>query len=304
MGRIEIKAIYSDAYEVDIGLHIFPTVKFRLIREKLIKDKLLKEEDFIQAPPASTEQILLAHTESYLNKLDQGTLSPQELFTLELPYSKALVRASRICVGGTILAAKLALEQKRPCLHLGGGFHHAFSDHGEGFCVLNDVACAVKFCSLRKGVDRIMIVDCDLHQGNGNADIFRDYENVFTFSIHEQNNYPPIKPPSDLDIGLPSGTEDEQYLDALRNNLPKIFQDFQPQLIFYIAGADPYLKDQLGGLGLTMDGLSRRDEFIFTQAKRKGATVVVVLGGGYCPDIKDTVNIHYNTAKKALEVFG
>ncbi len=263
----------------------------------------MQDEDFIQAPGASCEELLLVHTKSYLNKLNQGTLSPQEIFTLELPYSKSLVRASRICVGGTILAAKLALEDGA-CIHLGGGFHHAFSDHGEGFCVLNDVACATKFCLRHKGIGRIMIVDCDLHQGNGNAEIFKDCKSVFTFSIHQESNYPAIKPPSDLDIGLADGTGDEEYLAALRNNLPRIFKDFRPRLIFYIAGADPYLKDQLGGLSLTLQGLSRRDEFIFSLAKVAQAAIAVVLGGGYALDINDTVTIHYNMVKLAPEVFG
>ena len=299
---MKIKVVYSDAYEVDIGAHVFPTAKFRLVRAKLIQENIICEGDFIAAPLASSDEILLVHTKSYLNKLNQGTLSPQEIFTLELPYSRALVRASRICVGGTILAAKLALKNA-VSVHLGGGFHHAFAGHGEGFCVLNDVACAAKFCCLNQNVEKIMIVDCDLHQGNGNADIFREDRNVFTFSIHQQNNYPVIKPPSDLDIGLPDGTGDEEYLKALQKKLPQIIRDFQPRLIFYIAGADPYLRDRLGALGLTLEGLSKRDELVFTLAKQNGANLAVVFGGGYAQDIKDTVTIHYNTVKKALEVF-
>lgn len=242
------------------------------------------------------------HTRKYLDKLDRGTLSPQEVFTLELPYSKGLKLASRICVGGTILMAKSALKNN-VSVHLGGGFHHAFSDHGEGFCVLNDVACAVKSCLARQDVEKIMIVDCDLHQGNGNAEIFKEYENVFTFSIHQENNYPFIKPPSDLDIGLPDGAGDEEYLDALRKKLPQIIESFQPQLIFYIAGADPYIKDQLGGLNLTLEGLNKRDAFIFGLAKAAAVPVAVVLGGGYAANINDTVTIHYQMVKKALEVF-
>ncbi len=268
----------------------------------MIKDRLLSVKDFIQAPAASSKEILLVHTKTYLEKLNQGTLSPQEIFTLELPHSKNLVKASCICVGGTILAAKLALRDG-VCIHLGGGFHHAFTDHGEGFCVLNDVACATKFCQGLRDIDRIMIVDCDLHQGNGNANIFRNCSSVFTFSIHQQNNYPGIKPPSDLDIGLADGTGDKEYLDAIQKNLPRLFKEIQPQLIFYIAGADPYLKDQLGGLSLSVEGLSRRDEYIFALAKQNAASIAVVLGGGYALDINDTVRIHYNMVKKGLEVF-
>ncbi|MBU4141145.1 MAG: histone deacetylase [Candidatus Omnitrophica bacterium] len=303
MRQNRIKAVYSNAYEVNIGAHVFPTVKFRLTREKLIQEKVIPEQDFIAAPCASWDELLLVHTKSYLNKLNQGTLSPQEIFTLEMPYSKALVRASRICVGGTILAAKLALKDGA-CVHLGGGFHHAFADHGEGFCVLNDVACALRYCRQHLNLEKIAILDCDLHQGNGNADIFKDCKNVFTFSIHQQNNYPAIKPPGDLDIGLADGAGDDEYLGALQKNLPKVFKDFRPRLIFYIAGADPYLKDQLGALALTMEGLSRRDEFVFALAKENGVCAAVVFGGGYALDINDTVIIHCNTVKKALEVFG
>jgi acetoin utilization deacetylase AcuC-like enzyme len=297
-----IKIVYSDAYEVNIGNHVFPTAKFRLVRERLINRRIVDESVFVAAPYASRNELLLVHSEEYLNKLDEGTLSPEEIYTLELPYSKVLGEASRVCVGGTILAAKLAL-QERISVHLGGGFHHAFADHGEGFCVLNDVACAAQFCQLKQKIERIMIVDCDLHQGNGSADIFKNNKNVFTFSIHQENNYPVIKPPSDLDIGLADGTGDEEYLDVLQYNLTSVFRDFRPQLIFYIAGADPYFKDQLGGLRLTIEGLSRRDKFVFTLAKQSRSSVAVIFGGGYALDIDDTVTIHYNTVREALEAF-
>lgn len=294
--------MYSDRYEVDLGAHVFPTVKFRLVRERLLEEKFVAEKDFLPAPGASEEELLSVHTKSYLDKLDRGALSYQEILTLELPYSRALVEASRICAGGTILAAKFALKE-RASVHLGGGFHHAFSDHGEGFCVLNDVACAARFCQRQQKINRILILDCDLHQGNGNADIFRDSPDIFTFSIHQQNNYPAIKPPSDLDIGLDDGTGDDAYLQALEKNLPQTFKDFRPQLIFYIAGADPYVYDQLGGLSLTLDGLSRRDKFVFDLIKQNKAAVAVVFGGGYAREINDTVTIHYNTVKQVQEIF-
>ncbi|MBN3038035.1 MAG: histone deacetylase [Candidatus Omnitrophica bacterium] len=298
----KVKAVYSDAYEVDIGAHVFPTVKFRLIRERLLKDRLITEDDCVLAPEASSEEILLVHTKEYLDKLDNGTLSLQEIFTLEIPYSPALVRAARYCVGGTILAAKLALETSA-CAHIGGGFHHAFADHGEGFCVLNDVACAATFCNKKKGIEKIIIVDCDLHQGNANAHIFKKNKNIFTFSIHQENNYPVLKPPSDLDLGLADKTDDQRYLAALENNLPGIFAEFKPQLVFYIAGADPYEKDQLGGLALSIAGLEKRDEYVLSLARESGACCCVVFGGGYAQDIEDTVLIQYNTIKKAIEIF-
>ncbi|MFC1631377.1 histone deacetylase [Candidatus Omnitrophota bacterium] len=287
-----------------MGAHVFPTAKFRLTRERLLHEKLIQKEDFIPAPSCSDQDILRVHTQDYLDKLNQGTLSHQELLTLELPYSKELVQASRICVGGTILAAQLALgEKQRVSVHLGGGFHHAFSDHGEGFCVINDVACAAKFCLEQKNIARIMIVDCDLHQGNGTAAIFHDHPNVFTFSIHQQNNYPAIKPPSDLDIGLDDQAADQEYLETLQKELAQPIKDFRPELIFYIAGADPYLNDQLGGLRLTFAGLAQRDQLVASLAQAAGASFVVVFGGGYARDINDTAQIHYNTVKKTIEVF-
>jgi acetoin utilization deacetylase AcuC-like enzyme len=242
------------------------------------------------------------HTRPYLDKLKKATLSPQEILTLELPYSAALVEASRICVGGTILTAKTALEEGA-CVHLGGGFHHAFADHGEGFCLLNDVACAAKSCLKQGGIRKVLILDCDLHQGNGTAQIFQDCRDVFTFSIHQENNYPAFKPPGDLDIGLDDGTADQEYLTALKENLPRIFERFKPELVFYIAGADPYQLDQLGGLFLSLAGLSRRDELVLTLVKENGAALAVVFGGGYAVDINDTVIIHYNTARLTLEAF-
>jgi len=272
------------------------------VREKLLEEKIFSETDFIPAPIASEEEILLVHTRTYLDKLIQGRLSAQELHALELPYSQGLVTAARICVGGTILAARVALEQGA-AVHLGGGFHHAFTDHGEGFCVLNDVACAARWCRQKQGVERILICDCDLHQGNGNAKIFKDCPGTFTFSIHQQNNYPAAKPPSDLDVGLDDGVGDQEYLNVLKNHLPRVVQDLRPQLIFYIAGADPYLSDQLGGLRISLEGLAKRDKLVLRLAKRVKASVVVVFGGGYAQDINDTATIHYNTVKLTREVF-
>lgn len=257
----------------------------------------------MQAPEAKDEEILLAHTSSYLEKLIKGTLSDREILILELPYSLELVKASRTCVGGTIKAAEIASQKRSVCVHLGGGFHHAFSDHGEGFCVLNDVACAAYLALKRHYAEKIMVIDCDLHQGNGTAAIFSDTKSVFTFSIHQENNYPVLKPPSDLDLGLSDGVSDQEYLSLLETELPAVIERFNPDLIFYVAGADPYADDQLGGLNLSLEGLKKRDEYVLRLAQIRGIAVVIVLGGGYARDVDDTVTIHFNTAKIAQEVF-
>ena len=294
------KVVYSDEYDVDIGAHVFPTSKYKLIREELIGKRLLSEEDFEFPHPASEEDILLVHSKEYVNKLKNGTLSFEEIFKLELPYSKELVQASYICVNGTVKSCDIALERGAG-VHLGGGFHHAFRDHGEGFCIFNDVAIAIKKMTRDGKIKKAMVIDCDLHQGNGTADIFKDDEDVFTFSIHQESNYPFYKPKSDLDIGLDDYAQDKIYLSKLKEHIPKIISDFKPNLILYVAGADPYKDDQIGNLALTIDGLKERDKFIFETAKNFNVPIAVVLAGGYAVKIEDTVTIHFNTVKTALE---
>lgn len=291
--------MYSENYCVDIGAHVFPTVKYSLIYDRLKKAKSLPKSYFVSPGPARDEDVLLVHTEDYVRKLQTGNLSPFEILTLELPYSKELVDSSWLCVGGTILAVQIALKEKA-AVHLGGGFHHAFPDHGEGFCVLNDVAIGIRRLQVDGAIESAMVIDCDLHQGNGTAAIFKADEKVFTFSIHQENNYPFSKPPSDLDIGLPDGVGDEEYLSNLKDNIPRVIDEFKPELILYVAGADPYENDQLGGLRLTMGGLKRRDEFIFGVAKSNDIPIAACLAGGYAYEIEDTVKIHCNTVETAL----
>ena len=300
---MKVKIVYSERYAVDIGAHVFPTEKYKLIRKSLEEDEnVLPKIEFAEPPLASEDDIALVHDRAYLNKLTKGTLSPHEILTLELPYSKELVTGSFLCCGGTILASVLALEQKIG-IHIGGGFHHAFPDHGEGFCVLNDIAVAVKKLKKDKSIKKALIIDCDLHQGNGNAFIFKDDKDVFTFSIHQENNYPFYKPPSDLDIGLADRTKDKAYIECLEKHIPKVISDFKPEMIFYVAGADPYENDQIGNLALTIEGLKKRDEFIFFQGLNYGIPVAIVLAGGYAYNRDDTVRIHTNTIKSALGIF-
>ncbi len=295
-----IKFIYSPAYEVDIGAHVFPTCKYHLIKDEL-KKLGFSEKYFIEPEPADKENIELVHTSQYIKKLEEGTLSPVEILALELPYSKELVEASFLCAGGTIKACFNALEDKIG-IHIGGGFHHAFPDHGEGFCVLNDVAVGIKTLFREKKIKKALIIDCDLHQGNGTAYIFFKDRNVFTFSIHQRNNYPLYKPPSNLDIGLYDGVQDKEYLERLDDALENIINDFPLDFLLYIAGADPYINDQLGNFGLTMEGLRMRDVSVFAKAKEDNIPVCVVLAGGYAYNITDTVKIHLNTIIKGIEI--
>lgn len=297
-----VKIVYSPAYNVDIGSHVFPTAKYDLICNRLKEEGSLSKKDFIISYPAEDEDILRIHTPEYINKLKKGLLQRDELLVLELPYSPGLVKASYVCAQGTILTVQQALKES-VAIHLGGGFHHAFADHGEGFCVLNDIAIAIARLKHDGFIERALIIDCDLHQGNGTAKIFESEEDVFTLSIHQDNNYPLIKPPSNLDIGLADGTGDDEYLKELERNMLPIIAQFKPSLILYVAGADPYKFDQLGGLALSIEGLKKRDELIFRSAQKSLIPVAVVLAGGYAINLQDTVRIHFNTVSVALAIY-
>ena len=294
-----IPVVWCPRYEVDIGDHVFPVEKYRLIKQRLEVAGTLSSADLRTPEPAKVEDVLRVHTRSYWTKIAEGTLSPSEERLLELPFSPELREASLLCAGGTILACHLAMLQGRS-VHLGGGFHHAFADHGEGFCLLNDIAIAAATLIEAQEVDRIMTVDLDVHHGNGTASIFANEARVFTFSMHHQWNYPAIKPAGDLDVGLDDGVGDEEYLQRLREHLPRILEEHQPQLMLYLAGADPYEGDQLGGLGLSIDGLRERDEFVLNTAAEAKAAVAVTLAGGYAIRPSDTVAIHCGTVEAAL----
>lgn len=291
-----MKLIYSDKYVVNLKGHIFPVEKYRLIKEKLLKEKIVNLENFLVPKPASDEDVLLVHTEEYIRKLKTSSLSLNEIFTLELPFSSELVEASFLCAGGSILASQKALEEGLG-INLGGGFHHAFPDHGEGFCVLNDISIAIKKLQKERKVIKILIIDCDLHQGNGTSFIFKNDPSVFTFSIHQENNYPYPKQTSDLDIGLSNNVSDKEYLFYLKKYIPCIIKNFKPGLIVYLAGADPYFQDQLGGLGLTKKGLQERDQLIISEAYNNKIPFFITLAGGYAKKLEDTVEIHFNTIK-------
>jgi len=295
------KLVYHPDYDLHLGDHVFPSQKYRLVRERLLAEGLATPDDFVQPEPASDEDVLLVHEPGWIQRLKTGTLDFQELLRLEIPYSRKMVRAVFLATGGSILAARLALEDG-VAFNLSGGFHHAFPDHGEGFCAIHDVAVALRRLQRDGLIRRAMVVDCDVHQGNGTAYIFRADPSVFTISIHQYNNYPSLKPPSDIDIHLPDETGDEEYLELLSQAYLKSLDDFRPDLVAYVAGADPYELDQLGGLSLTLEGLKERDRLVFQAALDHGAAVFVTLAGGYAVNVDDTVTIHVNTVKAGQEV--
>jgi len=295
-----MKLVYSDQYDLNLGDHVFPSVKYKLTKEKLLRDGVVRPEDLVEPSPASDEDVALVHHREYIRKLKTGKLSHLEILRLEIPYSPELIRAVWLCAGGSILAARLALEDG-VAVSLGGGFHHAFPDHGEGFCVLHDVAIAIRRLQKDGAIERAMTVDCDVHQGNGTAEIFAADPTVFTFSIQQERNYPYPKPPSNLDISVEDGAEDEEYLAALEQGLDQSLGEFHPDAIFYLAGADPYREDQLGGLKLSLDGLKRRDRMVYEKARAKNIPVMVTLAGGYARRLEDTIQIHANTIRAAKE---
>ena len=293
---------YSPDYYADIGEgHVFPIRKFELVRDKLLAEKTLFAEEIIAPAPALIEDVLLIHDADYVKRLVAGELSAKEVRKLGLPWSKALVRRSFLATSGTIDAAKSALEFGIAS-NLAGGTHHAYPDRGEGFCVLNDVAVAVRILQRENLARRFLIVDCDVHQGNGTAYIFHDDAEVFTFSMHGAKNYPLFKENSDLDIELADRTGDAEYLETLAEALPRMNMH-QPDLIFYLGGADPFENDKLGRLALTIEGLKKRDEIVLDFARQMQIPLVTVMSGGYGKDINDTVEIHCNTIRAVKEIF-
>jgi acetoin utilization deacetylase AcuC-like enzyme len=333
---LPFKLIYSDGYYLPIGEHVFPAEKYRRIRDRLLAEGVAEASDFLDPKPATYDDILLVHTQEYVHKLQTGTLSPREEMELEIPFSPELVNAFWLAAGGSILAGRQALSDG-VSINIGGGFHHAFPDHGEGFCMIHDVAVAIRRLQRDGKIRNAMTVDCDVHQGNGTAAIFagtrtageplpsagpstlslplrtgvlpgkiRGAHNgeVFTISLHQHNNYPLWKPPSSIDVDLPDGIGDDDYLAWLDNTLSSGLRQFEPDLLCYVAGADPYREDQLGGLSLTIDGLKERDELVFRVARARNIPVMVTYAGGYARNVEDTVTIHSNTVIAAKEVFG
>ncbi len=297
-----MRVSYTPRYYADIGEgHVFPIRKFELVRDRLLREGTLRPADIVEPQAASLTDVMLVHTEDYVTRLRAGTLTPRELRRLGLPWSKALVRRSFLAAGGTLNAARWSLQDGIGS-NLAGGTHHAFPDRGEGFCVLNDVAIAIRALRRDRLIERAAIVDCDVHQGNGTATIFAEDETVFTFSMHGAKNYPLFKARSTLDVELADGTTDAVYLETLSLHLPGVFAH-APDIIFYLGGADPYAGDRLGRLSLSLAGLYERDALVLEQCREKNVPVVTVMSGGYAENIEDTVEIHCNTIRAARNVF-
>jgi acetoin utilization deacetylase AcuC-like enzyme len=299
---LPFKLVYHPGYDLNLGDHVFPAKKFRMIHDRLIDEGFASPLNFEEPAPATDDEILLVHDAGWVSRLKDGSLSYREIARMEIPYSREMIEAVWLTTGGTILAARNALRE-RIGINLAGGFHHAFRAHGEGFCAIHDVAVAIRVLQKERLIERAMVVDCDVHHGNGTAAIFAEDPSVFTLSLHQLNNYPTEKPPSTVDIDLPDRIGDQEYLDLLKRALETALPAFRPDLVMYLAGADPYEHDQLGGLALTMDGLKQRDRMVFEMALANRAPVAVTLAGGYAADVEDTVEIHCNTVRAAREAF-
>jgi acetoin utilization deacetylase AcuC-like enzyme len=328
---LPFKLVYSEKYYLPIGEHVFRADKYPLIQERLLQQRVADAVDFIVPEPASESDVTLVHSPHYINQLMEGGLSAREELQMEIPYSPQVVDAFMLHTGGSILAAERALKDGI-CVNIGGGFHHAFPDHGEGFCMINDIAVAIRTMQKRGRIRRAMTIDCDVHQGNGTAFIFGcsgqkpgilpstsapvlghipaehtvqgASKDVFTISLHQEHNYPYVKPASSIDVNLPDGCGDSEYLGWLDNALSSALRQFEPELISYVAGADPFSEDQLGGLNLTIEGLKQRDELVFRAAHVRDIPIMTTCAGGYAHHVEDTVTIHCNTVIAAAEVYG
>ena len=298
---LPFRIVYHEHYDLHLGAHIFPSQKYRLIRDALLAEGLAAPEEIVAPAPAADEDVLLVHTAEWVAKLKSDTLTLSERLRVEIPYSPETVEAFWLSAGGSLLAGRHALADGS-AVNLSGGFHHAYPGHGEGFCMIHDVAVAIRRLQADSAIKTAMVVDTDVHQGNGTAAIFRKDPNVFTLSIHQENNYPVPKEISDLDISLADGTGDTEYLSRLEGGLARSLHSFHPDLLCYIGGADPYREDQLGGLALTIEGLERRDRLVFEHARNLGIPVMSTLAGGYARRVDDTVRIHVNTVRAAAEV--
>lgn len=271
--------------------HIFPMKKFSGLHNHLLSKNILKITDIVEPGLAEFSSLQTVHSSRYSVAVWDGSLSKKEIRRMGLPWTKGLAIRSRLAVQGTINAGIMALQDGISG-NLAGGTHHAMPDHGEGFCVYNDVAIAIRMLKQAMWVQKVLVIDCDVHQGNGTAEIFKNDNDVFTFSMHGEKNYPFVKPPSTLDVGLPDGTSDTEYLLTLEESLNQIFSNFEPDLIFYLAGIDPLETDHFGRLSLSMDGLKDREHFVIETITRKEIPLVLLLSGGYAPTLQETVEAH------------
>ncbi len=289
--------VWSPEYHVGFWWHFFPVKKYLIIHNRTLEEKILTQDDFITPTPLDDQDLAWVHSRGYLLRLYLLAFTPMGFINGENPISWYIFKKLKVACGGTYLACKIALEQGIG-MNLGGGFHHAFAGHEEGFCHLNDMAVAIRKLQVERFIDRAMVIDCDVHQGNGTAAIFQGDDTVFTFSIHQDDLYPYQKAYSNYDISLPGSmrVDDENYLEHLKV-LPDLIKKHRPDLVIYLAGADPFKEDRLGGFLLTKQGLMDRDTYVLRLCADRGIPVAVVLGGGYAPNIDDTVEIHLNTVR-------
>lgn len=295
-----MKIFYYDHHDFPLpASHRFPLQKYRLLRERVQAEGLAPPDRLLPAPAATELQLQRAHTAAYLHRLEHGLLTEAEVRRIGLPWSPELVQRVKYTAGATIAAARTALREGVG-VSLGGGTHHAASGHGEGFCLYNDVAVAARTMQAEGRIRRAVVIDCDVHQGNGTAEISSGDPTIYTFSIHGEKNFPFRKVPGDLDVGLPDGTEDEAYLAALRPNLERALAEAGADMAFYLAGADPHVNDRLGRLALTKAGLAARDRLVMTAVREAGLPVAVVMAGGYGRDIDETVDLYLQTVTIAV----
>ncbi len=293
-----MQVFYSDRFVLPLPpTHRFPMEKYRLLRERVSQE--LRGIELKEPDPAADAVLALAHTPDYISRLSLGDLSRKEMQAIGFPWSPEMVERSRRSTGATIMACRAALEQGAS-VNLAGGTHHAYADRGEGFCCFNDAMVAARLMQAEGRASRVAVIDLDVHQGNGSAAIARDDDSIFTLSIHGAENYPFVKERSDLDVELPNGTGDTDYLRVLDAALQALQSRFSADLIIYLAGADPYQDDRLGRLGLTKEGLLARDQRVFGFARSHNLPVAVAMAGGYARNILDTVDIHFQTVDCAL----
>ena len=298
-----LKIAYHSIYKHPLPeAHRFPMEKYELLPKQLLHEGTCTAANFFEPDPALVEDILAVHTADYLQNLKGLKLDSRAIRKTGFPLSAALVQREIIIAGGTIRAAELAFENGI-AMNIAGGTHHAYSDHGEAFCLLNDQAIAARYLQKKKLAGKILIVDLDVHQGNGTAEIFEGDDSVFTFSIHGKNNYPFRKETSDLDIPLPDGTGDAEYLKILKNTLPQLIQEQKPDFIFYLSGVDIISTDKLGKLGCTINGCKERDRFVLQTCRDHNIPVQISMGGGYSPEIKTIIEAHSNTYRLAKELY-
>jgi acetoin utilization deacetylase AcuC-like enzyme len=290
----------SAAYVIPLpAAHRFPIVKYALLRERVLAEGLIPRDRLHDPPRATREELLRVHDAAYVDALDAGTLDAAAMRRIGFPWSPELVERSHRAVGGTVAAARSALE-RGIAINLAGGTHHAFPDHGEGFCVFNDVAVAIRALQHEDRIARAAVIDLDVHQGNGTNAIFAADESVYTFSMHGARNYPFTRVAGSLDIELPDGTGDDAYLAQLAAVLPAVLRDARPDLVIYLAGADPHERDSLGRLALTFAALARRDAMVLEACREVGLPVAITIAGGYGTDVAETVEIHRNTVAVAV----